>query len=416
MNKKSFLNKFQAYQAQAKSIWSDLALNKIERVDYSNWPLYQVDPENSETSSPELVAKAQKWLDRDQSYTARLVQAGKQSLPAKINPSLEEAGLIICDFKEALISYPDLMEEALFSVIDWEKDRVAAYNLAYLQDGILVYLPKNMEIDLPIELLLLQDNYGHSPMNKRILIIADENSRLSYLERIQAEGPRANSGTLMVEVIAKPGAKIDYYAMDALGVNSHSYIRRHGQTGRDATINWAMGSMNDGNMILDTDTYLVGEGSHSNLAIIAISDGQQTQGIDSKLVNQGHYTVGNIYQHGVVLQEGILTFNGIGHILKNAKYADAQQESRVMMLSSQGRADANPILLIDEFELVAGHAASIGRVDDEELYYLMSRGLSRKTAEYLLIRGFLGSVINSMPSPEIRQEMVGLIDYKLRTF
>ena len=105
--------------------------------------------------------------------------------------------------------------------------------------------------------------------------------------------------------------------------------------------------------------------------------------------------------------------NGIGLIEKNAKHADAQQESRVMMLSDEARGDANPILLIEEFEVTAGHAASAGQLDEQQLYYLMSRGLPRQEAEYLVVRGFLGSVIQEMPSQLVRDQMVAIIDRKL---
>ena len=112
----------------------------------------------------------------------------------------------------------------------------------------------------------------------------------------------------------------------------------------------------------------------------------------------------------VILEKGTLTFNGIGHIIKGAKGADAQQESRVLMLSDKARSDANPILLIDENDVTAGHAASIGQVDPEDMYYLMSRGLDKATAERLVVRGFLGSVIVEIPVKEVRAEMIENID------
>lgn len=108
-----------------------------------------------------------------------------------------------------------------------------------------------------------------------------------------------------------------------------------------------------------------------------------------------------------------MTFNAIGHIIKGAKGADAQQESRVLMLSDQARSDANPILLIDENEVTAGHAASIGQVDPEDMYYLMSRGLDQETAERLVIRGFLGAVVAEIPVPSVRQDIVTALDDKL---
>jgi Fe-S cluster assembly protein SufD len=113
------------------------------------------------------------------------------------------------------------------------------------------------------------------------------------------------------------------------------------------------------------------------------------------------------------MDRSTLTFNGIGHIIKGAKGADAQQESRVLMLSDNARGDANPILLIDENDVTAGHAASVGRVDPEEMFYLLSRGIPKAEAERLVIRGFLGTVIAAIPVKEIRDGLVEMIERKL---
>lgn len=171
--------------------------------------------------------------------------------------------------------------------------------------------------------------------------------------------------------------------------------------------------MNEGNVVADFDSDLIGNGSHADLKVVALSSGRQVQGIDTRVTNYGCNSIGNILQHGVILEKATLTFNGIGHIIKGAKGADAQQESRVLMLSDQARSDANPILLIDENDVTAGHAASIGQVDPEDMYYLMSRGLDKATAERLVVRGFLGSVIVEIPVKEVRDEMIATIEEKL---
>ena len=195
--------------------------------------------------------------------------------------------------------------------------------------------------------------------------------------------------------------------------NVTAYISRRGKLGNDAGIDWAIGVMNEGNVVADFDSDLIGNGSHADLKVVALSSGRQVQGIDTRVTNYGCNSIGNILQHGVILEKSTLTFNGIGHIIKGAKGADAQQESRVLMLSDQARSDANPILLIDENDVTAGHAASIGQVDPEDMYYLMSRGLDKATAERLVVRGFLGSVIVEIPVKEVRDEMIATIEEKL---
>ncbi len=227
------------------------------------------------------------------------------------------------------------------------------------------------------------------------------------------EGSEKASANIIVEVIAKNGAKVKFSAIDQLGEHLSTYMNRRGYIMRDASVDWALGVLNDGNVIADFDSDLVGEGSHAELKAVAISAGRQTQAIDTRVTNKAPYSIGHILQHGVIRERGTLTFNGIGHIIKGAKGADAQQESRVLMLSDQARGDANPILLIDENEVTAGHAASVGRVDPEEMYYLLSRGLHKEEAERLVIRGFLGSVLTAIPVKEVQKELIEVIEGKL---
>jgi len=218
---------------------------------------------------------------------------------------------------------------------------------------------------------------------------------------------------IVVEVVTRPGAQVKFSAVDNLGVNTTAFISRRGHLERDSVIEWAIGIMNDGNIIADFDSDLIGDGSNSVIKAVAISTERQIQGINTRVTNYGNHSVGHILQHGVILDRATLTFNGIGHIIKGAKGADAQQESRVLMLSESARGDANPILLIDENEVTAGHAASVGRVDPEQMFYLLSRGIEKEEAERLVIRGFLGAVITAIPLKEIRDELVEMIDKKL---
>ncbi len=232
------------------------------------------------------------------------------------------------------------------------------------------------------------------------------------MERLETygEGSVPATANITVEVIAQAGAQIKFAAIDRLGENVTAYISRRGKLDNDAMIDWAIGVMNEGNVVADFDSDLYGKGSHADMKVVALSSGKQVQGIDTRVTNYGCNSIGNILQHGVILEKGTLTFNGIGHIIKGAKGADAQQESRVLMLSDQARSDANPILLIDENDVTAGHAASIGQVDPEDMYYLMSRGLDKAMAERLVVRGFLGSVIVEIPVREVRDEMIENID------
>lgn len=385
-----------------------LELPVIERVKFHRWNLGDGTITENEPSAnvPDFTA-----LD----HHLKLVQVGTQTVFEQTPVELAEQGVVFTDFHSALEEIPELIEEFFMSSVKYDDDKLAAYHTAYFNSGAVLYIPDNVEITEPIEGIFYQDRDSNVPFNKHIMIIAGKNSKISYLERLESRGEGSDKVTanITVEVIARSGAQVKFAAIDRLGENVTAYISRRGKLGNDASIDWAIGVMNEGNVVADFDSDLIGNGSHADLKVVALSSGRQVQGIDTRVTNYGCNSIGNILQHGVILEKATLTFNGIGHIIKGAKGADAQQESRVLMLSDQARSDANPILLIDENDVTAGHAASIGQVDPEDMYYLMSRGLDKATAERLVVRGFLGSVIVEIPVKEVRDEMIATIEEKL---
>lgn len=405
-----------------------LAFPKIERVRYERWPLFQIDESslNGETAfsgviDPENPAENNDILGAVPSFDEMdshptVVQSGTATIFEQLPQELADKGVIFTDLFTAMKEMPELVNQYFMKkAVPMTEDKMTAAHAAFMNSGLFLYVPKNVVIKEPLEAIFYHNGNAQEHFFKHVLIVADEYSEFSYLERFQTIGSQAKkiSGNIVVEVIAKAGAKVKFSAIDQLGENISTYMNRRGYVMRDATIDWAIGVMNDGDVVADFDSDLVGEGAHSEVKAVAISGGHQIQGIDTRVTNKAPHTIGHILQHGVIREKGVLTFNGIGHILKGAKGADAQQESRVLMLSDQARGDANPILLIDENEVTAGHAASVGRVDPEEMYYLMSRGLRKEEAERLVIRGFLGSVLTAIPVKEVQEELVEVIEGKL---
>ncbi|NQJ70798.1 Fe-S cluster assembly protein SufD [Streptococcus suis] len=387
---------------------AELDLPVIERVKFHRWNL----GDGSLATNDEIGAVPDFTAIGD---NPMLVQVGSQTVLEQLPVDLVEKGVVFTDFASALDVIPDVIEKYLGVAVPFDEHKLAAYNTAFFNATAVLYVPDNVEIDQPVEALFYQDSTSPIAFNKRVLIIAGKNAKFNYLERFESlgDGAEATSANIMVEVIALAGSQIKFAAIDRLGKHLDTYLNRRGYLGNDASIDWAIGLLNEGNVIADLDSELKGNGSHANLKVVGLSSGRQVQGVDTRVTNYGHNSVGHILQHGVILESGTLTFNGIGHIVRGAKGADAQQESRVLMLSDKARSDANPILLIDENEVTAGHAASIGQVDPEDMYYLMSRGLDRATAERLVIRGFLGAVITEIPVKEVRDELIAVIEEKL---
>ena len=387
---------------------AQLELPNIERVKINRWGL-----DHLKISETEEVGNVPDFTELPSHPF--LVQVGSQTVVEQITPSLADKGVIFTDFANALVELPEVVKNQLGRVVPFTESSLTAASTATFNSGLVLYVPDGVEVDEPVESLLMQEGSSEVPFNKRILLIVGKNAKVEYLERLETTGAQTAKATanLVVEVIAEAGAQVKFSAIDRLGENVTASVIRRGLIGENATIDWSVGVMNDGNVVADFDSDLKGNGSHSQIKVVGISTGHQTQGIDTRVTNFGKNSMGHIMQNGVILDKGTLTFNAIGHIIKGAKNADAQQSSHVLMLSDKGRGDANPILLIDENDVTAGHAASVGQVDEEDLFYLQSRGIDEETAKRLVIRGFLGSVVSEIPVKSVRDEFIATIERKL---
>lgn len=361
---------------EALKLMDELEFPKMQRFDYHRWQL------TSETS--------------------RIIR----------NKFEDSQDYILMDIFEATKKYPDLIKKYYMNkVIKSNENKLTAYHTAFLNQGLFLYVPKNTVLEKPIKLNLQQDS--DSPFVSHILILAGENTQFSFIQKMTTVGDQKAVANCVVEIVAQANSVVKYAAVDELGDNVTSYLSRRAYVDQNAYVDWSIGLMNSGNTIADFDTDLYGEGSHSEIKVVDITSGRQQEGVNTRVTNYGKHSIGNINQRGVIMDRSKLIFNGIGHIIHGASGANAEQQNRVLMMSSKAHGDANPILLIDENDVLAGHAASVGQVNQKQLYYLMSRGIDKKTAQRMVIRGFLGDVLVSIPSQEIREQLIQTIERKL---
>lgn len=323
---------------------------------------------------------------------------------------LEKKGIILTDIFTASKKYPELVQSTLGSVIKHNEDKLAAYHYAYLNSGLFLYIPKDTILTEPITISLspTQDTYI-----SHLLIVADNNSKVKFLEEIQDKEKKASSASLMVELVARPGSHIEFSSLDELSQDTTLYFNRRAKIEKDAHVEWAIAFMNDCNTLGDLDSELVGEGSFADSKAIAVTTANQKVGINNRVTNRGPHSTGLINQRGVLLENSRLIFNGIGQIVHGAHGSKADQQNRVLMMSDEAHGDANPLLLIDENDVIAAHAASVGPVDKVQMNYLMSRGIPYDQAQRLVIRGFLGAVLDAIPNKDVRRKMIDILERKL---
>ena len=391
----------------ARDLMAQLRLPRMQRFNFRDWPLIADQPLEWVSSDTDL----EKIAPDDE--VIRVTQVGQTTVKVHIPERLRAAGVVLTDIFTAARQYPEMFEKYFMSAIKTDENLLTAYHVAYLNAGLFLYVPKNVEIEKPIEAELVQDNTQGQPLISHILVVADRGSKAKFIQHLTTVGDQANPANMMIELIARDNSEIDFSSLDELGAQTHTYFKRRADIGRDAHVEWAVGLMNDGNTVGDMDSELLGEGGYDNSKMIAVTTRKQEVGVNNRVTNHGKHTTGLINQRGVILENSELIFNGIGQIIHGAHGSKADQQNRVLIMSDQARGDANPILLIDENDVEAGHAASVGPVDPHQMYYLMSRGIPRKQAERMVIRGFLGAVLSAIPAADVRNKLVEILERKL---
>jgi Fe-S cluster assembly protein SufD len=191
------------------------------------------------------------------------------------------------------------------------------------------------------------------------------------------------------------------------------FIYRRAILENDASVEWIIGELNDGNNASETASVLQGNGCSSDTKVITVGSGAQSMNVTTRAVHFGLNSQSDMITRGVMKDTANAIINGVTKIEKGATHAGGFQTERVLMLSPKARGDANPILLIDEDDVKAGHAASVGQVNEEYLYYLMSRGVSRADAYRLIVYGFLTPVISEIPDVTLQKQLQSIVERKL---
>jgi Fe-S cluster assembly protein SufD len=403
-------------QALAKA--EDLALPKPDKTNISKWNFTAFDKHTSQASTissvdelPEVV----KALIDTEAVKNLYVQRDQTAAYSTLTEELKSQGVIFTDIQTAAKEHSDLVKKYFMKDgVKVDEHRLTALNAALLNGGVFVYVPKNVEVQEPLQAVFVREDEEAALFN-HVIVVAEDNSSVTYVENYIATAEESNGVVnIVTEVFANSNAKVTFGAVDYLAKGTTTYVNRRGVAGKDGRIEWALGLMSEGNTVSENTTYLMGDGSYGDTKTVTVGRGEQSQNLTTSIVHFGKHSEGYILKHGVMKESASSIFNGIGKIEHGASKSNAEQESRVLMLSEKARGDANPILLIDEDDVTAGHAASVGRVDPIQLYYLMSRGIPQTEAERLVIHGFLAPVVNELPIETVKKQLTDLIERKVR--
>ncbi len=391
-----------------------LSWPKPEKMNIERWELSAVgsyQPAEAISSVEQMPAQVKNMI----SEKNVIVQRNSSVVYKAIDAELSNKGVIFTDLETAVKEHSDLVKPYLFNAVKADENKFTALQAATWNGGVFLYVPRNVEVDIPLQVVQYNDD-AKAAFAPHIVVVAEANSRVTYVDTVLSEAS-ANSEAFVhpsiVEVYAKPGSQVRYASVRSMAASGVDLSHRRAIVEDDARVEWMIGDLNDGNTLSETRTVMQGRGSTSDTKIISIGKNNQKMSLTANAVHFGKHSDSDMIIRAVMKDSSQAIINGITKIEHGATKANGEQTERVLMLSPKARGDANPILLIDEDDVTAGHAASAGQVNPEQVYYLMSRGISRTTAERLIINGFLAPQVAEIAVDAVREQLLRLIERKL---
>lgn len=321
------------------------------------------------------------------------------------------AGVIFTDLLTAAAEHPELVSKYLGAMLPLDHNQLTAANAAHLSGGLFVYVPKNTEVTEPLyityEAAEGEAQYLHT------VVVAEANSAVTVLERYEGTGDYLS--VAIVEVFPLDGARVRYGYLQNHSEDAWSFTLRRTRTSRDSTVEWVGGDFGGGLVRSELVSDNAGVGSTSTIKMVYGATGSQHFNILASQTHTGENSSSDILGRGVLSEKAHTVFWGNGEIKAHAVNCSTYQRQQALVLSAKARADSIPALIIDEHEVAgAGHASTVGRLDEDQLFYLMARGLSRAEATRLLVLAFLSPVLDLIPLAELREEMTRLMGEKVK--
>lgn len=332
---------------------------------------------------------------------------------SQVGEQLKKKGVIFADLNQAVREHGDLVRRYMHQLVQLDEHKLTAIHGALFNCGIFIYVPEGTQVDIPLQAIWWQES-EQAGLLPHVILVAEKGSKVTYLEHALGGEKGAGVNHYVAEVFVGPGANVTFAALDNFESPVTNFVWRRARVEQDGHIDWALGQMHDGHTLSENLTVLEGNGSRADSKSVTIGRGQQSQNFVQKIIHIGRASEGYILGHAVMKDQAKGIFNGISKMEKGASKANGQQTERVLMLSDQARGDANPILLIDEDDVKASHAASVGQMDQTQLYYLMSRGIPKEEAERLIILGFLNPVVEKIPLESLKQQLIHVIERKVK--
>ncbi len=329
-----------------------------------------------------------------------------------IKKDLEAKGVVFLGMDDGLAQYPDLVREYFGTVIPFNDNKFAALNTAVWSGGSFIYVPPGVHVEMPLQ-AYFRINAKNAGQFERTLIIIDEGAYCHYVEGCTA--PIYSSDSLhsaVVEIIVKKGGRCRYTTIQNWSNNVYNLVTKRAVAYQDATMEWVDGNLGSKVTMKYPAVYLMEPGAHGEILSIAFAGKGQHQDAGGKVVHVAPKTTSRIISKSISKGGGRSSYRGLLKVHEGAGNVRSNVVCDALLLDEDSRSDTYPYIEIDEQDVTIGHEASVSKVGEEQLFYLMSRGVDEQMANTMIVNGFIEPLVKELPM-EYAIEMNRLIQLQM---
>jgi Fe-S cluster assembly protein SufB len=310
---------------------------------------------------------------------------------------LERLGVLFCDMDTAVREYPELVRKYFGTIIPPNDNKFAALNSAVWSGGSFIYVPPGVKVDQPLQadFRINTENMGQF---ERTLIIADEGSQVHYVEGCSAPVYSTDSlHSAVVELVALPGARITYTTIQNWSNNVYNLVTKRARAEAEAHVEWIDGNIGSRLTMKYPSVYLMGPKASGEVLSVAYAGPGQVQDAGAKMVHCAPETTSTIVSKSISKDGGLTAYRGLVKVEEGAKGAKAFVRCDALLLDEMSTSETRPYMEVGEQDASIGHEATVSKIGDDQLFYLMSRGLTESQAMGMIVNGFIEPVTRTLP-------------------